>query len=248
MLRGSSTITRSRVVRRRADTMMPSGIPQRISPFDKTLGTSTNFGGLKLNSVGQVEIYDFTTDLILSNNPLSSLDGCPQLESLQTLDLVNTNIATLRGFPPLPNLTSINVQGTPFSKNVTYRTALLILYPTLKFIDGSLVRNSERNYAENYGPKVATLVRNGWIPSIKPPNNREADELLISLIASQRVFRARTTSPETRAQTLRPGQFHTMRERVFFKNPSRQVNLSDRFDQIIQEQEEEIKRLEIVLA
>jgi len=103
--------------------------------------------------------------------------GCPNLSHLQTIDLSQNPLSSLKGFPTFKSLQTINVEKTPFAKHQYYRIALIILCNSLRVINGDRITASERNVAHQYSSEFIGLIRSGWIPTYPPPKAEQMSKI-----------------------------------------------------------------------
>jgi hypothetical protein len=98
------------------------------------------------------------------------------------LKVSHNPIASLRGIPPLPKLTSIEITDTPFARNQFHRLALVILFAkSLRLIDGDRITGTERQIAASYPPGSDTLLRAGWIIAYPPPRQPDIPKIIAAL-------------------------------------------------------------------
>ena len=198
----------------------------RVSSIDKVFGDKTDYSACGLTTVSNIEIPPETKHLVLDDNPFRALDNFPNLPSLLTLSIANTGFETFRGFPVFESLTEIDIRGTPECKVPNYKSALLILIPTLKKINGDIVTSNERRLADSFNSRTPVLLRNGWQPSFRPPTEEETDRILTRLIAmNKNKYGSRPTSKANASHAYA-------------------TTVSEKYERMIREREEEIERLQ----
>ena len=77
--------------------------------------------------------------LDISNTNVSSLDGFPCFRHIKHFNAENTQISDLKNFRSLRSLTSISMKNTPISKAKNYKLSLYIVIRNLKQIDGQII-------------------------------------------------------------------------------------------------------------
>lgn len=108
--------------------------------------------------------------LDISNTNVSSLDGFPSFKHIKHFNAENTQISNLKNFRSLRSLTSICMKNTPISKEKNYKLSLYLIIPNLKQIDGQLVPEAIKTKVKQYPPIVEDLVNAGWIAEFPCPH------------------------------------------------------------------------------
>lgn len=146
----------------------------------ETVQPSYNFGNKvvhvrkKLASITDLDIPPSTKELTVAHNLLTNLNGLGSAKDLEVLDVSNNKLRSLLNFPYLPKLRSINVQGNiDLMRNEFYRVGLVVLYPTLRMINGDIIRPNELRIAKEYTGEHAALLRAGWQLKYPPPKGIE---------------------------------------------------------------------------
>ena len=126
----------------------------------------TTFAFLKNN--------DSVNQLYASENNFSDFTDLPESAAFLTLDLHNTKIENFKGAHQMESLRSINLSGSPVTRNTMYKTAVLLAFGAgIREIDGERVTAIDRKIASQYGERCAGLVRLGWMPTPRPPKTAE---------------------------------------------------------------------------
>lgn len=139
----------------------------------KIIGETANFAQSKIQDGSQVTITDRVKKVLLSDNQLTNLMGFPSSETVEYLDLSGNPITSLRGFPRLSNLKVIKLANTPLSTISHYRSALLLVAPSLTKIDNLAVTPEERKHARMFPEECRALVKAGWNGSTSIPTPEE---------------------------------------------------------------------------
>lgn len=108
--------------------------------------------------------------LDISNTNVSSLVGFPSFKYIKHFNADNTQISDLKNFRSLRSLTSISMKNTPISRNKNYKLSLYIIIPNLKQIDGQIIPESIKTKVKQYPPIVEDLVNAGWIAEYPCPH------------------------------------------------------------------------------
>ena len=127
----------------------------------------------------------------------------PSISTLETLDMSNNPLNSLQGFPELPHLKSINVSRTPLAMLPNYKVALLILAgKSLRVINGERISNADRHLALSYPKECSSLLKFGW--SITFPAPKESDiPSLYSQISKRTQLR---TIEKNRVSRIKPAK------------------------------------------
>ena len=126
-----------------------------------------------ISDISKISFDDELNVLNLSDNPLTSLVGMPELPHLVSLDLSNTQLTSFEGIPRLNSLSVLDIRGTPLNKVPTIRITALILFPRLENFNGSKIPFSDKAKAKEYPAQSAFLIRKGWIPPQSPPSDQD---------------------------------------------------------------------------
>ena len=164
-----------------------------------------------LKSFDLLKIPQNAKEIDVSGNQLTDFDGLANLRDLETFNIAENKFESFLRFPHLPHLKNISVAGNPVARNQYYRTALLILCPTLHVIDGDVVRPNEHKIAKMYPPECASLLRTGWKIAYPPPKDTEVAEIKkgLMLTASPRRSPARApTSPRPLGPPLKQSEVY----------------------------------------
>ena len=201
---------------------------ERKSAICRTFSDVTDLSNLNVHSIKDIEMPANCYKIMLRFNPISSLEGLKQNSRIEYLDIRNTEVDDLYGAPDMANLKEILVSQTPFSRKHNYKTALLIIYPSLKRIDGELVSQAERNLAASFSEPSTLLVKNGWIPTLRPPTMGEIEQIRQELLKNTREKQAKNRISQ---------------KEFIFEEPESIQSLITINNDRISRQEEEINRL-----
>ena len=193
--------------------------------FDRKLILSNQ----KIQSLENQIIPSDILELDISQNPFDSFKGFPTLTQLVKLDFRNTHIANCANFPSLPHLEKIYLAGTPLSSKSGHRIALILLVPSLKYIDNQLITSSERELAKNYQPECINLIKTGWIPDFSPPSSSQ-----LKILMEESVINRFKSSSKELPKSSRKSQKVSMKI----------IPIGAQLDSQIREQEELIVKLQ----
>ena len=166
-------------------------------------------------------------DLILDSNPITSFQGFPPMHSLKQLSMNNTSVTNFRGFPHVPNLEVISLKCTPVMSHPYARTAVLLLCPRIRVINGEPVTGSERQLCKLYPSECSSLVRSGWMPTIPAPNESDLENISRHLVEKRRATQQRSSTRQPKPITA----------------PETKVKQSEYLEQKIREREMDIERI-----
>lgn len=144
---------------KKRSTVTPKGSPKLVY---KIVGETANFSQCNIREGSGVVLTERVKNVLLSDNYLTDMMEFPSSEAVEYLDLSGNPIASLRGFPRLPNLKVIKLTNTPLSVISHYRTALLLVAPSLTKIDNLAVTPEERKHAKMFPQECKALVKAGW--------------------------------------------------------------------------------------
>jgi hypothetical protein len=113
-------------------------------------------------------LYKFET-LSFDSNPIVSFTGFSQHPTLKNLYLNNTKLVSFSDAPDLPVLELISLRDTPLAYYSTLPIMVLILYPTVTFVNGEGVRPEDQRSADRLREQVAPFLLQGWILSAPNP-------------------------------------------------------------------------------
>jgi hypothetical protein len=177
-------------------------IAKKTANFELSLRTQIFSGLLNapnhgIESCSQIP-RESITEIILSNYPISSFFGFPPLPTLTRLEMNGTSISDFRSFPILKSIEVISLKETPVMTHPQARTALIILCPhTLRIINVEAVIAYERKFAEMYPNECNAMIRRGWMPTVPIPKKEEIQRI-------NRMRRERETVASQKVATLAP--------------------------------------------
>lgn len=126
--------------------------------------TSLDFSDKDLEELPEIDSPDYVTVLNLSNNPIKSLKGFPQMPNLEELYLDSTDLANFEGAVELPNLKKLSIQGAPILEHKYFLFMALLAFGTqIKEINGRAVKDTVIEKAENLIQKYRQSVQNGEV-------------------------------------------------------------------------------------
>jgi hypothetical protein len=135
-----------------------------------------------LQNLASIPLPPNIKSLNVERNHITDFVGFIPSAHLEVLKVSHNPSTSLRGIPPLPKLTSIDISDTPFARNQFYRVALLILFAkSLRLIDGDRISGTERQIAASYPPGSDTLLRAGWTVAYPPPPQADLPKIIASL-------------------------------------------------------------------
>jgi hypothetical protein len=147
-----------------------------------TFGAHAVFTNKGLQNLSSIPLPPNIKTLNLENNQLVDFVGFIPSAHLEVLKLAGNPITSLRGIPPLPKLSSIDMSATPFSRQQFYRVSLILLFgKSLRTIDGERISGTERQIAASYPPGCQALVRAGWVVTYPPPKPADLPKITASL-------------------------------------------------------------------
>ena len=169
--------------------------PKRESPAKSSSsvlwgiqGPTAALGSKGIASGTEICLPESVTRLLLYNNEIHDLAGFPDHSKLTYLDLSGNPLESIAGFPSFPELKTIKLEDTPFAKGFTYRTALLLAWPSLCMIDDTSVTAAERSFAASFPQECVALVQCGWCAAPIVPTPEEIVTIRRNL-ANRRPFR-----------------------------------------------------------
>lgn len=195
----------------------PMKSPMRLSCH--VYGDTASLAKKGIVNGSEIELDDNVTQLLLAGNQLKDFTGFPNHSRMEIVDVSDNPLQDIRGFPKLPRLRHIYVRNTPFSKSHNFRTALLLVCPSLNTINGVTVSTEERKFAATFPRECARLVRAGWCGSSSVPSDEEIVNIRRSL-----------------ADKVVPGAHRSPRKNGLGK----QLKLSELYEEKLEAQEAEI--------
>lgn len=104
---------------------------------------------MSFNNITKIEGLEKLThlkDLSLYNNNITKIENLDNLTNLQVLSLGNNPINDLnqiRYLRDFPNLQSVNLAGSPMSKDQEYKVTILAFLDHIRYLDYCLVKEQE---------------------------------------------------------------------------------------------------------
>lgn len=125
---------------------------------------------LNLSKFPKIRSPNLIHSLDLSNNPINSFEGMPEIPFLESLNMNSTKIDSLRFFIPNSALSSVFLNHTPFSLNMYYQIMLLVVCgQQLEFINGKQISSQTKRIAAKFSSIIYDFLLNGWIlTSLQP--------------------------------------------------------------------------------
>ncbi|EAX98347.1 hypothetical protein TVAG_177170 [Trichomonas vaginalis G3] len=203
-----------------------------ISAYDRTIDGTTDYSNIGLLQLNSIEVPSTTQNLLLNGNPIKSLEGLGNTINIHFLNIDNTEFESFRNFPQFPNLVSISLSQTPITKNPAFKSGLIILIPSLKKINGELVTRAERKIAESFNEKTPLLLRNGWTPSLHPPNEQETYHILNRLLATRKIISSSRNLNSKECVTSQPAHTKTLRAYLDLSIKKKQLEIAQLNQQI----------------
>jgi hypothetical protein len=110
--------------------------------------------------------------LDLTETPISSLEGLPELPHLVSLVLDRTSLSTLKNVAAVRSVRSISLKKTPFSEIAHFKLSLVLgLGPDLVRIDDCTLTAVLKARAGEYPSCAGALINAGWIAEYpRPPS------------------------------------------------------------------------------
>lgn len=171
------------------------------------------------------------TEILIDNNPISTFQGFPPIRSLVKLSMDETDITNFKGFPNLPSLSTISLKGAPVSMHAQFRTAVLLLLPAVKVINGENVTVQEKKMAQLYPRECVQMVRQGWMPTFPPPRKSEIERITKGMTEGRVQTKKRETETATETVTAQ-------------NQPKGSVKQSELLQEELEQCESEIAKLE----
>jgi hypothetical protein len=160
-------------------------------------------------------------------NQITDFVGLTPSAHLEVLKVSHNPLTSLRGIPPFPRLTSVDLSDTPFARTQFCRVALVMLFgKSLRLIDGERISATERQIAASYPPGSDALLRAGWLITYPPPPQADLQKITAALAGTLVFPRA---PPAQRASP------------VIARRPKPQSKL---LDETLRQQEAELAKLE----
>lgn len=116
--------------------------------------------------------------LQISGTPVTSLEGLPPLNNLQSFVADRTLIDSFTNLSAISHATKISLKGTPLSRRSNYKLSLLLVFgPNLSSIDGAVISAAVRERAATYPSYAGTFVCKGWRVEVPCPDDSTWESL-----------------------------------------------------------------------